>query len=125
MSQPPSAPLRLCYSPAVEFPDLQTVAPYLEQLGLGLVAGFVAGYAFKKLGKLVAVAVGALFIILQVLAFQGFVTIHWGEVQARVDPLLQAESLNAAWSGLLTILTYNVTFAGGFVPAFILGMKRG
>ena len=109
----------------MEIPDLQTVAPYLEQLGLGLVAGFVAGYAFKKLGKLVAVAVGALFIVLQVLAFQGFVTIHWGEVQARVDPLLQAESLNAAWSGLLTILTYNLTFAGGFVPAFIVGMRRG
>ena len=109
----------------MEFPDLQTVAPYLEQLGIGAVGGFVAGYAFKKLGKMVALALGVLFITLQLLAFQGFVTINWGEVQAKVDPLLRAESLNHAWSGLLTILTYNLTFAGAFVPAFVIGVRRG
>lgn len=109
----------------MEFPDLQTVAPYVEQLSLGLIAGFVAGYAFKKLGKMAALALGLLFIVLQVLAFQGFITINWGEVQAKVDPVLRAESLNVAWSGLLRILTYNLTFAGGFVPAFLLGMRRG
>lgn len=109
----------------MEFPDLQTVAPYLEQISFGVIAGFVAGYAFKKLGKMVALVLGVLFITLQLLAFQGFVTINWGEVQAKVDPLLQAESLNHAWSGLLGILTYNITFAGAFVPAFIIGMKRG
>lgn len=109
----------------MELPDLRTVAPYLEQLGFGAVAGFVAGYAFKKLGKLVALALGVLFITVQVLAFQGFVTINWGEVQAKVDPLLRADSLNQAWSGLLAVLTYNLTFAGAFVPAFIVGVRRG
>ena len=109
----------------MEFPDFQTVAPFLEQAGVGVIAGFVAGYAFKKLGKLVALALGVLFLVVQLLAFQGFVTVNWGEVQARVDPLLQAESLNQAWSGLLGILTYNLTFAGAFVPAFIVGVKRG
>lgn len=109
----------------MEFPDFQTVAPFLEHAGVGVVAGFVAGYAFKKLGKLVALALGVLFIVVQLLAFQGFVTINWGEVQARVDPLLRAESLNQAWSGLLSVLTYNLTFAGAFVPAFIVGVKRG
>lgn len=106
-------------------PDLQTVAPYLEQISIGVIAGFVSGYAFKKLGKMVALVLGVLFITLQLLAFQGFVTINWGEVQAKVDPLLQAESLNTAWSGLLTILTYNLTFAGAFIPAFLVGLKRG
>lgn len=109
----------------MEFPDLQTVAPYLNQITFGVIAGFVAGYAFKKLGKLVALALGVLFITLQLLAFQGFVTINWGEVQAKVDPLLQAESLNQAWIGLLGILTFNLTFAGAFVPALVFGLKRG
>jgi uncharacterized membrane protein (Fun14 family) len=109
----------------VEFPDLTTLAPYLEQISFGLIAGFASGYAFKKLGKLMAFAVGLLFIALQILAFYGLVTINWGEIQSRVDPLLEAESLRQFWQGLLSVLTFNITFAAAFVPGFLLGMRRG
>ena len=37
---------------SVEFPDLSTLVPWIEQIGFGVVAGFVAGFALKKLGKL-------------------------------------------------------------------------
>lgn len=109
----------------MEFPDLVTIAPYLEQLSFGLIAGFAVGYAFKKLGKLVAFALGLLFIALQVLAFYGLVTINWGEIQSRVDPLLEAESLRQLWQGLLAVLTFNITFAAAFVPGFVIGLRRG
>jgi uncharacterized membrane protein (Fun14 family) len=109
----------------VEFPDLTTIAPYLEHISFGLIAGFAAGYAFKKLGKLVAFAVGLLFIALQLLAFYGLVTINWGEIQSRVDPMLEAESLQQFWRGLLSVLTFNITFAVAFVPGFLLGLRRG
>lgn len=109
----------------MEFPNLVTLAPYLEQLSFGLIAGFAAGYAFKKLGKLVAFAVGLLFIALQILAFYGLVTINWGEIQTRVDPLLGAESLEQVWRGLLSVLTFNITFAAAFVPGFLFGVRRG
>ena len=58
-------------------PNLITLAPYLQQISFGLLAGFAAGYALKKVGKLLAVALGLLFIALQVLAYYGFVTVNW------------------------------------------------
>lgn len=109
----------------MELPDLVALAPFLEQLSFGAIAGFAAGYALKKLGKLVAFAVGLLFIALQLLAFYGFVTINWGELRTRVDPLLEAESLQQFWRGLLGVLTYNITFAAAFVPGFVFGLRRG
>lgn len=112
-------------STAVEIPDLTTIAPYLQQLTFGAVAGFMVGYALKKVGKVVAIAIGLVFVLIQVLAYYGFVSVNWGEVQERFDPLLEASSLNRAWKGLVSLLTYNVTFAAAFVPALVIGLKRG
>lgn len=105
--------------------DLSSWWPLASQLGVGVVAGFAVGYALKKVGKVVAVAIGLLFVAIQVLSYQGLVTVHWGEVEARVDPLLETSSLDAAWRSLLAVLTHNVAFAGAFVPGLILGLRRG
>lgn len=99
--------------------------PFVEQIGFGALAGFVAGYALKKVGKLLALAVGLLFVLVQLLAYFGYVTVEWGRVQTDVEPLLGADSLGAAWRALLAALTYNVPFAAAFVPAFVVGVKRG
>lgn len=105
--------------------DLSSWWPLASQLGVGLVAGFAVGYALKKVGKLVAVAVGLVFVVVQVLAWQGFLTVNWGEVQARVDPMLEVSSLESGWRMLVDVLTYNLAFAGAFVPGLILGLRRG
>src|SRR5690606_23339444 len=65
----------------VEVPDLTTVMPFVQQLGFGAVAGFIAGYALKKVGKLLAIALGILFVALQLLAWSGFISVDWGVVQ--------------------------------------------
>lgn len=109
----------------MELPSLEAVAPYLQQLSFGALAGFAAGYALKKVGKLFAIAVGLLFVALQVLAYYGFVQIDWLAVQERVDPLFEGESLNRLWQGLVSVLTYNITFAAAFVPGLIIGLRRG
>lgn len=109
----------------MDVPDLQTFAPLLQQLSFGALAGFAAGYALKKVGKVAAVALGLLFIAIQILAYYGFVSVNWSEVQQVVDPLLEPESLNGFWHGLVGVLTYNVTFAVIFVPALVYGLKRG
>jgi len=112
-------------SPVVEFPDLTRVMPWVQQLGFGAVAGFLAGYALKKVGKVLAVVLGVLFVTIQLLAWSGFISVNWGVVQDQIDPVLQPDSLQGAWQGLLRVLTYNIPFAAAFVPAFILGMRRG
>lgn len=114
-----------CYFGSVQNPDLQTVFPFVEQLGFGAVAGFAAGFALKKVGKLVAIVLGLIFVAVQVLAYFGFVSINWGAVQGSVDPLLTPRALNGAWRTVLAVLTYNIAFAAAFVPSFVWGLKRG
>lgn len=109
----------------METPDLTSVLPYVQQLTFGAVAGFIAGYALKKVGKVLAIVLGLLFVALQLLAWSGFISVDWGVIQRQVDPLLQGDSLNRSWRGLLAMLTYNIPFAAAFVPAFIWGVKRG
>lgn len=109
----------------VEIPSLDVFGPYLQQLSFGAIAGFAAGYALKKVGKVLAVVLGLFFIFLQILAYYGFVRIDWVEVQNSVDPLLGSDSLGNMWQRLINILTYNISFAVAFVPAFIIGLKRG
>lgn len=109
----------------MNWPELRSVLPWVEQIAFGAVAGFVAGYAVKKVGKFVALALGLLFIVIQLLAWTGFVSVNWIMVQESVDPLLRADSLERTWQGLLALLTYNIPFAAAFVPGFILGLRRG
>ncbi|HET8985926.1 MAG TPA: FUN14 domain-containing protein [Trueperaceae bacterium] len=109
----------------MEAPDLTSVLPWVQQLTFGAVAGFIAGYALKKVGKVVAIVLGLLFVALQLLAWSGFISVDWGVIQRQVDPLLEGESLQRSWRGLLAMLTYNIPFAAAFVPAFILGVRRG
>ncbi|HHO54761.1 MAG TPA: hypothetical protein ENK21_00060 [Trueperaceae bacterium] len=105
--------------------NLELLGPYIQQISFGFVAGFVVGYALKKVGKMVAIALGLIFIILQILAYYGFITINWGAVEDTVNPVLEQESLTSIWKTVINILTYNISFAAAFIPAFILGIKKG
>jgi len=109
----------------VETPELSAVMPWIEQIGFGAVAGFIAGYALKKVGKVVAIALGLLFIAVQLLAWSGYVSVNWDVLQRQVAPLLTPDSLQGTWRGLVALLTYNIPFAAAFVPAFVLGLRRG
>ncbi len=109
----------------VNAPELSAVWPWVEQIGFGAVAGFIAGYALKKVGKVVAIVLGVLFITVQVLAWSGYISVNWDVVQNQVDPYLTTDSLSGTWQRLLSLLTFNIPFAAAFVPAFVLGLRRG
>ncbi len=104
---------------------MEALQPYIGQITFGGLAGFVAGYALKKVSKLAALVLGLFFIGLQVMAYYGFIEIDWTRIQASVDPLLEEDRLRTLWQRLLDVLTYNAPFAGGFVTGLVLGLKRG
>ncbi len=108
-----------------DLPDLETLAPVLGQLTFGALAGFAAGYALKKIGKVAAVALGLFFIAIQLLAYYGLVEINWLQIQRSVDPLLRPESLEVLWRDVLELLTLNLPFAGAFIPGLLVGLRRG
>ncbi len=105
--------------------SVEALQPYIGQITFGGLAGFVAGYALKKVGKLAALLLGLFFIGLQVMAYYGLVQIDWTRIQASVDPLLGKEQLQGLWQNLVHVLTYNAPFAGGFVAGLLLGLKKG
>ena len=62
---------------------IQAAGPFVGQFALGGVLGFAAGFAIKKVGKIVVIIVGLAFILLQVLAYYGIIEIDWAPI-ARV-----------------------------------------
>ena len=106
--------------------DLNTLlgAP-IAALGFGGVAGVVVGYAVKKVTKLVALFLGLAFILVQVLAYKGFISVHWDAVQSSAEGVWtdpQGMTLvDRAWA----ILSAHLPFGGGFVTGFAIGFKLG
>ncbi|MBI1817231.1 MAG: FUN14 domain-containing protein [Deltaproteobacteria bacterium] len=98
---------------------------WAPSLGFGGVAGVIVGYTAKKVTKLVAIALGAVFILIQVLAYKRLITVNWEAVQSTaegvwVDPkgLTLADH---AWA----ILSANLPFGAAFVAGFAIGFKLG
>ena len=104
---------------------MEQYLPLAGQLTFGGVAGFLSGYALKKVGRVLAFALGLLFVIVQLLAYAGYLEVHWTRIQSDVEPLFQQEILKGFWQKLLEVLTYNLPFASGFAGGFLLGFKRG
>lgn len=94
----------------------------LPDLSFGGLLGFAAGYAIKKVGMVALFVVGAVFILLQLLAYQGLLTVNWFKVQALAEPALRhgGEQLGS-WA--LRILQTNLPFGGAFVAGLLIGLR--
>ena len=95
------------------------------QLGFGGVAGMMVGYASKKVTKLVALALGLLFITVQGLVYMKFVSVDWNAVQQTATHVWRdAQGItlaDRAWD----VLSANLPFGGGFAAGFAIGFKIG
>ena len=94
-------------------------------LGFGGVAGAIVGYTAKKLTKLMALALGVLFITIQALVYLKFVSVDWSAVQSTAEHVWKdAHGItlaDRAWE----IISANLPFGGGFIAGFALGFKLG
>ncbi|MGQ9692456.1 MAG: FUN14 domain-containing protein [Thermaceae bacterium] len=104
---------------------MEALSPHIGQLTFGGLAGFATGYTLKKVGRLLAVGLGLLFTVLQLLAQAGYVQVDWTRIQKDVDPLLKDEGLRSLWDRTLSLLTQNLPFGASFVAGFVLGLKAG
>lgn len=109
------------------FPSLHDLFAALPagQLGFGTLAGFVAGYAAKKIARLVAILLGLTFFALQLLAYEGWITIHWHEIQHQADDFWREAQQQGWFAYLWMVLTDNLPFGGAFAAGFTLGFRLG
>ena len=101
---------------------MSALTPLSYQLGLGGIGGFIAGYALKKLMKIVAVIIGLFILALVYLGYQGIITINYGELGNAVSGALGLSGQTAEW--LVPVIAH-LPFAGAFGLGFFLGFKMG
>ncbi|PKL45405.1 MAG: hypothetical protein CVV42_18415 [Candidatus Riflebacteria bacterium HGW-Riflebacteria-2] len=90
-------------------------------LGGGGLAGWAVGFTLKKVAKLAALVLGVAFISIQYLAYNSYITIDWERIKTTVPN----ETIEQSANGLLSVLTYNLPFAGSFVFGFWMGFRKG
>ena len=94
----------------------------LPDLSVGALLGFATGVALRHIGRVALIALGALFITLQLLSYFGLITVNWWQVQALTEPWLrQGSEQGGAW--LTRVLTANLPFAGAFTAGLLLGLR--
>ena len=101
------------------------LGPILPSLGFGGAAGLAVGYTAKKLTKLLALLLGCAFILLQLAAYEGFVTVNWDAVQGTAAHVWTDPHGVTLADRLWEIVTANLPFGSGFVAGFALGLRLG
>jgi uncharacterized membrane protein (Fun14 family) len=84
------------------------IMPFVSTIGFGGIAGFLVGFALKRIMKILAVIAGVLFAALMYLESQGIMNIHWDKLQAISNSILST----------ITTTTTNATSTsgGGLMP---------
>jgi uncharacterized membrane protein (Fun14 family) len=59
---------------------------------IGGATGLCAGYTAKKVGQLAALTLGVGFVALQVLAYNGYITVNWSGIQKKVVEKLDSNN---------------------------------
>jgi len=103
------------------------------EISYGMVAGWTAGFALKKIGKVIAVAVGAVFIGLQTLAYQGFITLHHTAIERKFkemcdmnsDGKVDTDDAMVLADQVKEILGASLPAGGGFGVGLLAGFRHG
>lgn len=106
-------------------PDVDLLMGPLAGLGFGGLSGAVVGYTAKKLTKMLAFLLGALFIVIQLLAYKGFIQVDWVAVQTTAEQAMQSEDGRSVARRAWDIVSANLPWGGGFVAGFAIGFKLG
>jgi len=109
------------------------MAPFLGQLTYGSALGGCTGYALKKMTKAAAFAIGSVFLLLQVLAFKGYIFVDWKKVEKDVvesldqdgDGDFDGDDVKIMMGNIWSFLKWQLPSAGGFGTGFYLGWRYG
>ena len=101
------------------------------QLGYGFMMGYSSGYCVKKVSKMIAFAVGGVFMAIQALAYTGYANLDQGKIKDDVEKVMDLNSdgkidhadAKVAIERLSGALSFNMPAGGGFTAGLLMGLK--
>ncbi|MBU1105421.1 MAG: FUN14 domain-containing protein [Candidatus Riflebacteria bacterium] len=108
-------------APGQGIPLPEDIKFILMTLGGGGLAGWAVGFTLKKFAKLAALILGIGFISIQALAFHKFIVIDWERIKTAVPD----KTIETSASSMMSVITYNLPFAGSFLVGFWMGFRKG
>ena len=101
--------------------DTTSITPLLGTVGFGGIAGFLVGFALKKIMKILVIIAGVFFAAVMFLQSQGLLNINWDKLQTVSEPMISILTNNVTSTtggiGLQTIQPINSSLS--FLPAAI------
>jgi uncharacterized membrane protein (Fun14 family) len=101
-----------------------SIMPFVSTIGFGGMAGFLVGFALKRIMKILAVIAGVFFAALMYLESQHIVNVNWDKLQTISNSILSTITTTAATNATTTtggvgpiqsILGNNSTAAAGSI----------
>ena len=93
------------------------------QVSIGLVGGFLAGYAAKKIAKVVAVILGAFILALMGLNYLGIIAIRWERLIGLGEEAMTWIEIHG--TPVASFVVTNLPFVTTFLAGLALGLKKG
>jgi uncharacterized membrane protein (Fun14 family) len=106
--------------------------PFAGTVGGGFFIGLFAGYAIKKVIKIIAVIIGVFIAVLAYLEYQRIIDVNWGKLQAVSQNVLTwvanvvihiSNNIGSTHTGALS--NVGIPLAASASAGFALGMVRG
>jgi uncharacterized membrane protein (Fun14 family) len=99
--------------------------------GYGFVVGYCSGFAVKRVAKAAAFVIGGAFVVVQSLAYRGYVKVNQDQVSKDVEDYLDfnkdgrvdARDAEIAYDRLQSMLAYNLPSGGGFTAGLYTGIR--
>ncbi|KAI4527499.1 FUN14 family-domain-containing protein [Schizophyllum commune] len=129
---PPPAPAAAGGHKDIPPPPTSTVSLY--ELSFGTVAGICAGVFVKKGAKMVAFALGGVFVLLQYLGQLSVIKVDWRAMGSRFENLFyktdangvkRAPTVGSLWTWVVDFLTADFQPRASFLAGFVLGIRLG
>ena len=111
-------------------------------ISYGFFAGYFSGLALKKMGKIASITLGASFLALQTLAYNGYIDVHHEKLQKQVEGMLDrnndgvvdSEDLKGMLDDVKKVAGFKLddstnkklyASGGGFTMGFYGGLRSG
>lgn len=102
-----------------------------SSIGFGGVAGFLIGYAIKKVVKITMILVGLFVAALAYLGYQGIITVNWDKLALQASNVTSGvgnatgQAAGASDQFANALVNFGIPFTGTFAAAFVFGFMKG